>query len=147
MRPVVGCAFFLFFCFLASAPVVRRSAAQAASTTRAAKAALGRGICLDLLRRCAEVQLFGLPAAVAAAGARADGEQARAEEEERDRLWHGVVGYVGRRRGRGRRVAAGADAAHTDERDADERPPREAALRNFRGRRNLAAVADRAGHV
>src|SRR5215204_649411 len=126
MRPVVGCWFFLFCFFLASALVVSRSAAQATSVRMAAKAALGLSIGLDLLHRRAEVFALKLLARAAAAGAGADGEQARPEEEQRNRLGHGgscrvdaTIHTLGGRRGRHFVVAAaGADAADADERDA-----------------------------
>src|SRR5947209_2713572 len=157
MRPVVGCWLFLFFCLARTSNV--RKEVQARSATRAARATaraeesfvlLGLSMSLDLLRRARDRRRrFELPAAVAAARARAEREQAGAEEQERHRF--------GNRRPRRRRtaddalrrlvVAARADAGHADERDAEQGPPGEAALRRGGDQRNLAAVADRAGHV
>src|SRR5947209_17790973 len=94
MRPVVGCWLFLFFC-LALAPNVRKEV-QARSATRAARAtaraeesfvSLGPSMSLDLLRRDRDRRRpFELPAAVAAAPARAEREEAGAEDQERHRL-------------------------------------------------------------
>src|SRR5918998_1387546 len=77
MRPVVGCWFFLFCFFLASAPVDSRSAAQAASARKAAKAALGRGIFLDLLRRRGQSRLGLLAPAAAPTASRPDPKRSR----------------------------------------------------------------------
>src|SRR5205814_8749813 len=108
---------------------------------------LSFGMRSDLPPRRVQSFFFELPGPVASARARAEREQAGAEEQECHRFGDS---------GRGRRAARDAlrrvfmvgraDAAHADERDAGERPPWEAALRDGE-LRNLAAVADRPGHV
>src|ERR1700749_1703512 len=156
MRPVVGW-FFLFFCFAdaetndAQATIAATASAAASSPQRAERSFVPsvRGMSLGFLRR-AQVLVSELLEAVAAARACAEREQARTKEEQRRGL-----GHARRRRRRatvadasGRRLfVARADAAEADERDAaEERPPRKSGLRDG-GRRNLAAVADRAGNV
>src|SRR5437868_2340357 len=104
MRPVVGCWFFLFFCLACASN--ERSEVQASIATRAAAAKTSAGagesfvlfslnMRSDLLRRGGERFFFELLATVAASSARAEGEQARPEEQERHRF-----GYTRRRRWR-----------------------------------------------
>src|SRR5215213_1443424 len=155
MRPVVGWLF-LFFCFAdaetneAQATIAATASAAASIPRRAERSFVPsvRSMSLDLLRRRAQGLIGELLEAVAASGARAEREQARAEEKKRRGLGHSRRRRRRRRRVVGRRVVvARADAAETDERDAaEERPPGQSGLRDGRPR-NLAAVADGAGNV